>query len=106
MLVVSGRNSDRIVAWVRPPVAELPRVGDVVEVSRMGMGQVNFQGTVIRVGTQLETISPILRAPTAKPESLEVGLPLLVKANEALGLIPGETVQLRVVHASGKSEAN
>jgi multidrug resistance efflux pump len=106
VLVVSGRNSDRIIAWVRPPVAVLPRVGDVVEVSRVGMGQANFQGTVIRVGTQLETISPILRTPAMKPEFLEVGLPLLVKANEALGLIPGETVQLRVVHAKGEAQAN
>jgi multidrug resistance efflux pump len=106
VLVVSGRNSDRIVAWVHPPVVEVPHVGDVVEVRRIGMGQASFQGTVIRVGTQLESLSPILRTPSAKRGRIEVGLPLLVKANGALGLIPGENVQLRVVSATGEAATN
>lgn len=106
ILVVSGRTSDRILAWVHPPVNRRPQVGDIVEVRRMGLGQATFEGTIVRVGSQLEPVSPMLRTPTANPERIEVGLPLLVKASEALRLIPGEAVQLRVVNPVPQGNAN
>jgi multidrug resistance efflux pump len=106
VLVVSGRSSDRIVAWVHAPVMDKPHVGDTVEVRRMGMGQPRFEGTVLRVGAQLEAVSPMLRTPTANPERIEVGLPLLVKAQRARELIPGEAVQLRVVRQAAAITAN
>jgi hypothetical protein len=66
----------------------------------MGMGQVRFQGTVVQVGSQLEAVSPMLRTPTANPERIEVGLPMLVKSAGARELIPGEAVQLRIVKSA------
>jgi len=106
ILVVGSHKSDRIVAWVHPPVLEKPQVGDVVLVNRMGMGQASFEGMVVRVGSQLEPVSPLLRTPTVNPERIEVGLPLLVQASAALELIPGEAVQMRVVRPARRPVAN
>ena len=106
VLVVSGRRSDRIVAWVHPPVLQRPQVGDTVEVQRMGMGQGGFMGTVVQVGSQLEPVSPMLRTPTANPERIEVGLPLLVQAADATTLIPGEAVRVRLVRHAATPASN
>jgi multidrug resistance efflux pump len=106
VLVVSGRTSDRIVAWVQTPITQRPGIGDTVEVRRMGMGQPAFEGTVVRVGSQLEEVSPMLRTPTANPERIEVGLPLLVRADRARELIPGEAVQVRIVRQVSATGAN
>jgi multidrug resistance efflux pump len=106
ILVVSGRKSDRIVAWMHPPILSAPKIGDKVEVRRMGLGGMTFGGTVVRVGSQLEPVSPLLRTPTANPERIEVGLPLLVEAEQAQTLIPGEAVQLRVTEKAKGTGAN
>jgi multidrug resistance efflux pump len=106
LLVVSGRTSNRIVAWVYPPVTKRPQIGDTVEVNRMGMGGIRFEGTIIRVGSQLEAVGAMLQSPLANPEHIDVGLPLLVKSDEALKLIPGEPVQLRVIRSAEVTTAN
>jgi multidrug resistance efflux pump len=106
LLVVSGRTSNRIVAWVYPPVTKRPKIGDIVEVNRMGMGGIRFEGTIIRVGSQLEAVGSMLQSPLANPERIEVGLPLLVKADEARNLIPGEAVQLRVIRSAETATVN
>ncbi len=97
ILVVSGQRSDRILAWVRQPVTVRPKAGDILEVRRMSMGQAAFKATVVDVGYQMEPISPTLLPLRTGSDQVEVGLPLLVKANEILNLIPGEAVQLRIV---------
>jgi multidrug resistance efflux pump len=97
ILVVSAGKSDRILAWVRQPVTERPQVGDTVEVRRGSFGQTTFEATVVVVGQQLEQINPtsdLLHEATARTE---FGLPLIVKADETLELIPGEAVQLRII---------
>lgn len=106
ILVVSGRKSDRIVAWMHPPVETPPAIGDVVEVHRMGLGGASFEGRVVRVGSQLEQVSPLLRTPTANPERIEVGLPMLVEADQARTLIPGEAVQLRIIRRAAGGGTN
>lgn len=106
VLVVSGGRTDRIVAWMHPPIMQRPQVGDLVEVRRIGFGQTTFEGTIVEVGTQLEPVSPTLRNPAANPEAIEVGLPLLVKAAAALELVPGEPVQVRTVRSAWKTQAN
>lgn len=102
ILVISAEKSNRIIAWVRQPVTARPEVGDVVEVRRMTLGQPPFTATVVRVGKQLEQINPTAVSLTESIERAEFGLPLIVKVADALELIPGEAVQLRVVkHADG-----
>lgn len=106
ILVVSGRKSDRILAWVRPPVTVRPRAGDVLEVRGMAMGQAAFKATVVEVGAQMEPISATLLPPSAAVDRVEVGLPLMVKAEEVSSLIPGEAVQLRFLKAGRGGKAN
>ncbi len=106
VVVVSGHHSDRVIGWVHTPVTQRPNVGDIVEVRPMGFGQSVFQGTVIQVGSQLEPVDSMLQTPVANPERIEVGLPLLVKAPEALRLIPGEAVQLRILRSVREGKAN
>jgi len=99
ILVVSAGKSDRILAWVRQPVTVRPQVGDTVEVRRGNgtFGQAKFEATVVVVGQQLEQINPSSELLHEVTERVEFGLPLIVKADETLGLIPGEAVQLRVI---------
>lgn len=106
ILVVSAGKSDRILAWVRQPVTVRPQVGDTVEVRRGTFGQATFEATVVVVGQQLEQINPtsdLLNEVTAR---VEFGLPLIVKADETLELIPGEAVQLRVIKRVQANPAN
>lgn len=106
VLVIGSHKSDRVMAWVHPPVLSKPHVGDTVQITRMALGGSSFQGTIIRVGSQLEPVSPLLRTPTANPERIEVGLPLLVQASAALELTPGEALQLRVTKSAASGSKN
>ncbi len=106
ILVVSSRGSDQIVAWVRQPITSRPRVGDIVGVRGGAMGGRGFRATVVRVGTQLEPISPALLAANGGADRIEWGLPLIVRADEVRGLIPGEAVQLRVIGSAGNEGAD
>lgn len=106
ILVLSGSKSDRILAWMRQPVTHRPRAGDVLEVRRTAMGQPAFKATVVEVGSQMEPISPTLLPATAAADRTEIGLPMLVKADEILNLIPGEAVQLRLLKSEEERKKN
>lgn len=106
ILVVSGRSSDRILAWIRQPVTLRPRAGDILEVRRMAMGQARFKATVVEVGSQMEPISRTLMPTAGGIDRIEVGLPLLVKADQVFDLIPGEAVQLRFVKSARDEKEN
>lgn len=106
ILVVSAEKSDRIAAWVRQPVTVRPRVGDIVEVRRAALGQARFEATVVKVGKQLEEINPTAVPLSATIQRAEFGLPLTVQVAEAIDLIPGEAVQLRVIKSAPGPEAN
>jgi len=97
LLVVSAEKSHRIVAWVRQPVTERPRPGDIVSVRRATLGQPQFEGTVTTVGKQLEEINPTAVPLTTALQRAEFGLPLIVDVDENVELIPGEAVQLRII---------
>lgn len=106
ILVVSAEKSDRILAWVRQPVTVRPNVGDMVEVRRGVIGEPPFQGIVVKVGKQLEQINPTAVPLAATLQQAEFGLPLIVKAPDAVDLIPGEAVQLRVIRSVPKAAIN
>ena len=106
VLVVSAGRSSRISAWVRQPVTVRPSVGDVVEVRRARFGQKVFAGRVIQVGSQLEPINPTAVSRNVDPNRFELGLPLIVQSESALELLPGESVQLRIVQHRAESATN
>jgi multidrug resistance efflux pump len=97
ILVISAEKSDRIIAWVRQPVTSRPKVGDIVEVRRGTLGQQSFEARVVKVGKQLEEINATAVPLNATLQRAEFGLPLIVKVEQQLDLIPGEAVQLRVI---------
>jgi multidrug resistance efflux pump len=101
IMVVSAEKSDRIIAWVRQPITVRPRIGDIVEVRRGTFGEVPFEGSVVRVGKQLEEISSGA-VQNGTIQRAELGLPLIVRVEtKNVDLIPGEATQLRIVkHAA------
>lgn len=95
ILTISGENADRIVAWVRQPITELPTERGLVEVRvEGGLGGQSAEARILKVGTQLEPISETLLGPSVNPNRVEVGLPFLVEAPHTLNLLPGQTVQI------------
>ncbi|MCS7337668.1 MAG: HlyD family efflux transporter periplasmic adaptor subunit [Verrucomicrobiae bacterium] len=106
ILMVSAERSRRVVAWVRQPVTRRPSVGDTVEVRRLAPGQPIYEGTVVKVGAQLEQISAGAYPFSAStPQRIEFGLPLIVEVSESAELIPGEAVQVRLAK-SGRTADN
>lgn len=97
ILVISAEKSERIVAWVRQPIATRPQVGDRVEVRRLRLGHAAFEATVVAVGKQLEPINSTAFAFNQSTQILEYGLPLTVELSAASDLIPGEALRLRLL---------
>ncbi len=100
ILMVSAEKSSRIVAWVRQPISHRPTIGGVVQVRRTQPGQPIIEGTVLKVGSQLEQISAGAY-PFGPPatQRVEFGLPFIVEVPEFVELIPGEPVQIRLIKA-------
>jgi len=94
LLTLSANSSDRVIAWIRPPVTTRPKVGDRVMVRRLNVGHGSTTGTVIEVGSQFEPLSAALQPPGGNTARLDVGLPILVRLSEPGEFIPGEPVQL------------
>lgn len=94
LLTISGHHSDRVIAWIRPPVTTRPKIGDQVVVRRTSVGQGSTTGTVIEVGGQLEPLSPALQPVGGNPGHVEQGLPILVRLDDPEDFIPGEPVQI------------
>ena len=105
ILTVSQEKPSRVVAFVRQPIQLQARTGMKVEVrSRAGNREAGV-GEVIRVGSQLEPISPTLLPRSASASSggmgggvvAENGLPILVSLPGNLTVYPGEIIDLRIV---------
>lgn len=97
ILVISAEKSERIVAWVRQPIATRPQVGDRVEVRRLRIGYTPFEATVVAVGKQLEPINSTAFAYNQSTQIVEFGLPLTVDLSDAGDLIPGEALRIRLL---------
>lgn len=88
-------RSDKIVAFVRQPISVRPKVGDEVTLWTRGILKKSVTAKIITVGTQLETV-PTLLLPPGRPTA-EVGLPITISLPPELGLLPGETLDIRRV---------
>ena len=91
--VDSPERPKHIVGYVRQPLDTAPKVGDTVQVRRIGFQRKVDYGTVVQVGGQLEPISASLVTPSAA-NAVEMGLPFLVSMPPNLALVPGERVDL------------
>lgn len=93
LVVISGTQPRRIVAYVRQPVNIRPKVGDTVQVRRTSFQRNSDVATITVVGTQMELVDPVL-LPAANARVPEVGLPFSLTVPPGLDLIPGEIVEI------------
>lgn len=105
ILTVSQEKPSRVVSFIRQPIQVQTQPGMKVEVRARGGKREIGVGEVLRVGSQLEPISPSLLPRTSGMPAggnsggitIENGLPVLVSLPANLTLYPGEVVDLRVV---------
>lgn len=105
ILVVSGRQANRIIGWVRQPIRTKPTVGDRVEVRTVRSGLHPIQATVTAVGEQLEPVSPAALPFSASAKSIEYGLQFLIEVPPGQDLLPGEMVELSLVATASRPVA-
>jgi len=94
ILTITSSRADRILAYVRQPISFHPKLGDVVTVRTRAGRRRTSEAQIIKVGSQLEPIGPIL-LPIAKPLP-ELGLPVALTLPQELDLFPGEIVDLQM----------
>ena len=94
VLMITTTEAQQIVAYVRQPINFRPKLGDVVTVRTRTIRRRASDAQVVKVGTQLEAISPFLQA-TDRPRA-ELGLPIALTLPPELNLLPGEIVDIRL----------
>ncbi|MEY5016920.1 MAG: Barrel-sandwich domain of CusB or HlyD rane-fusion [Verrucomicrobiota bacterium] len=93
LLVLSSDKVQRVVAYRRQPLSEIPSVGDPVQIQSRRQGGKTVGGRVIRVGGWVDAIpAGVLTGPRNSDKTLESGLPVLIELQDAVGLVPGELV--------------
>ena len=95
VVTLSAVSSERIVGYVRQPLAFEPKVGMKVEVRTRSVRRSVSQAEIVEVGSQMEPISAALSASSGQVR--EIGLPVLVSLPPSQKLMPGEIVDLRIL---------
>lgn len=96
LVTISATESDRIVGYMRQPIAIQPQAGMPCEIRTRSWKRLKSEGTIIGVGAQFETITNLaLLRPDQMPD---IGLPVAISMPEALKphLRPGEAVDVIV----------
>lgn len=99
ILQITSARADRIVGFLRQPVALDPKAGGSIEVRTRTAPRQAGVSTIGQVGLQLEAIPPSLLAAMRLPVSTaptEFGLRLVVPTPPGLAVRPGEHVDLIV----------
>lgn len=96
IMVISGTRPERIVAYLRQPVAFEPKVGETVQVRTRTLQRQMSLARIASVGAQFEPITNSLAI--AHPYGMiDYGLPVEVTLPPGLNLRPGETVDLALM---------
>jgi multidrug resistance efflux pump len=94
---ITSTRADRIVGFIRAPITRELKAGTTVEVRTRSLQRQQGAAKILRVGQQLEPISPTLlaamRLPVSNPPT-ELGLRVLVSAPAGVPLIPGQQVDV------------
>lgn len=108
IVVITPLTSDRVIGYVRQPINVKPKINDWVEIRRQTYDRAIGLGRVVQVGTQLDRVDPsLLPAPAAgAANTVELGLPFLVKVLDKMELSPGERVDLILNPAPRKTTVN
>jgi len=94
ILSIASNGAKRIIAYIRQPLNFHPKVGDVLTVRTRTNRRRVSDAQILSVGTQLETVMPIL-LPLPRPVP-ELGLPIALTLPPELNLLPGEIVDIRL----------
>jgi len=100
VVTIAGNQPDRIVAFLRQPIAFIPEEGAPVEVHPRARHRGTIIATIQRVGLQLAPIRPsLLPLAAARHETTysEYGLPVIINVPPELNLYPGEVVDLTIL---------
>lgn len=100
ILNITGNKPDRIVAFLRQPIAFVPEVGAPVKVRPRARHDNTVMATVQRVGLQLVPINPALLPLGSSRREVphtESGLPVIINVPPELKLFPGEVVELTLL---------
>lgn len=94
ILTISGRSSDRIIGYLKPPLSFEPKVGMTATVTTRGVRRQETVTALLEVGSQLEPITnALLRTPHAP---FEIGLPMIFAKPPQIKALPGELFDLRI----------
>jgi len=99
LLTVSSDRPQRIIGYVRQPLAFVPKEGDRVEVRTRNAHLQRASAAVLKVGPRLELFSQPLRI-RGFDSSQERGLPILINLPEGLNVHSGEIVDLILQRSS------
>lgn len=94
ILVVSASRSERLVGYVRQPLAIAPKVGQRAVVHTRSAPRRVAEAVVERVGESLEPVSPTLLAAVNRPGAIELGLQVHLTLPPDFTLHPGECVEV------------
>ncbi len=96
ILTITGMEPERIVAYLRQPVAFEPKVGEQVEVRTRAFQRQTSLARINNVGAQFEPITNVLAI--AHPSgTFDFGLPVEITVPPGLKVRPGEIVDLSIV---------
>lgn len=89
---IAAEQSERLVGFVRAPLAFEPRPGDRVELRARGYERRSGLATITHVGTALEPLPAAALAAMRLPATGDLGLRVHLSRPEGLALRPGEPV--------------
>jgi multidrug resistance efflux pump len=90
---ISSTKPERIIAYMRPPITQLPKAGDTLEVRSRSFKRQTAVTTIVQVGSQMEPISPALAVITGTSK-IDFGLPFEISLPPKMRLLPGEVVDI------------
>jgi multidrug resistance efflux pump len=93
ILTVSARRAQRIIGYMRQPLAFEPKVGDTVKVFTRRPHAHMANARILQVGVQMEPITAPMRI-RGYGTALDRGLPILLDLPAGLEVHPGELVDL------------
>jgi multidrug resistance efflux pump len=97
LATISATTSQRIIGYLRQPLAIEPRPGMRVEIRTRGPSRRVAQGEILKVGAEMQLVAAPLRV-RGFNNAQERGLPFVVSLPPELNVRPGELVDL-IIHA-------
>ncbi len=102
LLTISAAKADRIIAFLRQPLAVTVEANTEVRIRSRALGQKTVLARVTKVGTELAPIRKSLLP--AMHDRDEVGLPVFISVPENLSLHPGEIVDVTFLSTKAAPE--